>query len=360
MVTSHFVIRFPYFVYVLRATRYGIDMSLPEVTDVRTCGFPGCDEPVDATPGVGRPAGYCTDPAHNRAAAWRARRAEAGRVERTVEDDKLPVDAARLRASMLTAQVAGMVEHLQQQLVVLVDELRTVADPDAAEAQIEAVTADAAEQVATAAARANRAETATRKAEAERAEADAAAEESAPLIDELRIALEALKQRAATLEQDLVIAGEIDARSTAEITALTAQVAAVGAENNATTAQLVDARETLTMTATAKDEAVAAARDAAALASAATTRAEHAETDSANTRDQLDRVRTERESARAEALTLAGRLETIISERDSATAEAARERSYAEQRVTDVREALEQQLSLLRAELEQSRTRERE
>lgn len=38
-----------------------------------------------------------------------------------------------------------MVEHLGQQLTALVEELRTVADPDAAEAQIEFVTTEAAE-----------------------------------------------------------------------------------------------------------------------------------------------------------------------------------------------------------------------
>ncbi|SEN91434.1 hypothetical protein [Cryobacterium luteum] len=335
-------------------------MSIPEITDVRTCGFPGCDEPVDATPGVGRPAGYCTNSAHNRAAAWRARRAEAGRVERTAEDDRLPVDAARQRASVLRSQVAGMVEHLQQQLVVLVDELRTVADPGAAEAQIEAVTSDAAEQVASAVARANRAETATRTAEAERAEADAAAEESAAVVDELRTTLAALEQRAAGLEGDLVAAGENDARKAAEITALTDQVATLTVENAATVAQLAEARELVGTATAAKDGAVVAARDAAAQADAATARAERAETDAASTRELLDQSRTERESARAEALVLTGRLATVNSQRDSAAAEAARERSYAEQRVTDVRDTLEQQLTQLRADLDQSRTTERE
>jgi colicin import membrane protein len=74
-----------------------MDMSIPEVTDVRTCGFPGCDVPVDATPGVGRPAGYCADPAHNRAAAWRARNAVADRADRaertTGSPSTLPVTA---------------------------------------------------------------------------------------------------------------------------------------------------------------------------------------------------------------------------------------------------------------------------
>lgn len=53
---------------------------------------------------------------------------------------------------------------------------------------------------------------------------------------------------------------------------------------------------------------------------------------------------------------LTGQLATAVSERDNAMAEAARERSYVEQRVNDVRNVLEQQLTLLRAELEESRT----
>jgi len=335
-------------------------MSTPVVTDVRTCRFPGCAEPVDAAPAVGRPPGYCTDPAHNRAAAWRARRAEVGQGQSPADDDSLPVDAARQRASMLNAQVAGMVELFQEQLALLVGELHTIADPDAAEAQIEAVKADAAEQVASAAARANRAETAMREAEADRAEADAAATDSAVQVDDLRTALEDLEQRAATLEKDLVIATEDAVRAATEIATLTGQVAALGTENTAMTAQLVDARETLTTTAAAKDEAVSAARDAAVRASSSTARAERADSEAASTRDQLDQARTERESARSEALVLTGHLATAVSERDSAVVEAARERSYAEQRVTDVGAVYEQQIALLRAELEQSRTNGRE
>jgi len=65
--------------------------------------------------------------------------------------EQRPVDAARQRASELHGQVAGMIEHLGQQLQALVVDLRTVGDPEAAELQIEAVTSQAAEQVATAA-----------------------------------------------------------------------------------------------------------------------------------------------------------------------------------------------------------------
>ena len=131
-------------------------------------------------------------------------------------------------------------------------------------------------------------------------------------------------------------------------------------EPAATAVQLAEARELVTMATVAKDEALVAARTAATQADAATARAERAETESVNTRDLLDQTRAERESVRAEALVLTGHLATVVVERDSATAEAARERSYAEQRVTDVRDALEQQLTQLRADLDQSRTSERE
>lgn len=52
---------------------------------------------------------------------------------------------ARQRASEITGQVTGMIELLGQQLTVLVEELRTVRDPEAAEAQIESVTSEATE-----------------------------------------------------------------------------------------------------------------------------------------------------------------------------------------------------------------------
>jgi colicin import membrane protein len=335
-----------------------MEMSAPEITDMRTCSFPGCAEPVDATPGAGRPAGYCADPAHNRATAWRARRVEADKMKLTADDDRLPVDTARQRASALHSQVSGMFEHMQQQMAVLVGDLRTIADPDAAEAQIEAITSDAAEQVASAAARANRAEVATRKAEAERAEADAAAEESDALADELRAALAALELRASALEGELAVASENSRLATAEIVTLADQVAALSDENAEVTVQLAGARELVTTATAAKDDALALARDARVHADAESARAERAETDAARTRDVVAEVRVERESARAEALVLNGHLATAISERDGAVAEIARERSYADQRVIDVRDALENQLTQVCEELEQSRNRE--
>ncbi len=115
--------------------------------------------------------------------------------------------------------------------------------------------------------------------------------------------------------------------------------------SNARLAQLSEARNLITSALAVKDEALAASRDAFAQADAAVARAERAEAEAASTRGRLDQVREERESAREEALVLTGRLATVTSERDNAAAEVARERSYAEQRVTNVKDSLEQQLT---------------
>ena len=71
----------------------------------------------------------------------------------------------------------------------LVNVLRTVADPDADEAHIESVTADAPEQVAAASARASRAEHAQRKAEKGRAEADAGTNQALMLRPQLVLSI---------------------------------------------------------------------------------------------------------------------------------------------------------------------------
>src|SRR6478735_1539357 len=126
-------------------------------TEERICRFPGCRRRAMAgEAGTGRPPEYCDDPRHNRAAAWRARQRQGEHQERA--EETRPVDAARQRASEIGGQVAGMIEHLGQQLASLVEELRMVGDPDAAEAQIESISTEAAEKIAAAAARATRAE----------------------------------------------------------------------------------------------------------------------------------------------------------------------------------------------------------
>ena len=142
-------------------------MSSPTHTHARICRFPDCPRPVVPAESPGRPPEYCDDPAHHRAAAWRERQRRQGASGGP--SDVRPVDAARQRASEIRGQVAGLMEHLEHQLHALVGELRTVADHEAAEAQIDAVTSEAAERVAASLARPSRAEQAQHRAEAERA-----------------------------------------------------------------------------------------------------------------------------------------------------------------------------------------------
>ena len=150
---------------------------MSETATQRMCRYPGCDRPAEpGEPGAGRPPEYCDNPDHTRAAAWRARqRATAGA---SAAEEARPMDAARQRAGLITAQVTGMAEHLVSQMHELLVELRTLADPGAAEAQLEAAASEAAEQVAAANSRAIRSEQALRAAVADKEEADAAALEA--------------------------------------------------------------------------------------------------------------------------------------------------------------------------------------
>ena len=172
----------------------------------RTCRFPGCERPADTSDagGPGRPSEYCTDPAHNRAAAWRARRASRAETQgRAVPDDLgRPVTMARARAGELVDQVTTQTGHLVSALTGVLEELRTLGDPDAAAAQIEAVTTDAEQRVAEALARAARAENAQRTTDAQRREADAAAEEAVDRADTLTRQLQELQDRHQTLEAE--------------------------------------------------------------------------------------------------------------------------------------------------------------
>jgi colicin import membrane protein len=96
-------------------------MSASTDTERRTCRFPGCRRPAAASQaGAGRPPEYCDESAHNRTAAWHARRRlRTEQSGHAAGVEQRPVDAARQRASELHGQVAGMVEHLGQQLQAL-------------------------------------------------------------------------------------------------------------------------------------------------------------------------------------------------------------------------------------------------
>ena len=341
-------------------------------TELRTCRFPGCERPaVSADAGTGRPPEYCDDEGHNRAAAWRARRRLAAEPARSVEDEKRPVDAARQRAGELRGQVAGMVEHLGQQLTSLVEELRTVADPDAAEVQIESVTTEAAERVAAATARASRAEQAQRRAEAERVEADAAATEASDLTEQQQVALAAVQheagERAQLLDQVTTelatvqaAAGAEKIQAQADLTKLRDQLAAVRTRLGETERERDDAATRSEAAFAARAEADERARGAVARADNETARAQRAETDLTVLRDQLEQSRTAHDALREDASSLREHLATAIVERDAARTDAERERTHGEQRVSDLRTTHDQQLAQLRVETAELRQEARE
>lgn len=318
-------------------------------SDVRTCRFPGCDRPAAAgESGSGRPPEYCDDPAHNRAAAWRARQAQRGTVTAPAKVDGRPVDSARQRASEIRSQVSGMIEHLEGQLRVLVEELGTVGDLDAAEAQAESVASDAAEAVASATARATRAEQAQRRAEAERTDADALTAEAIAGSELLEHALveahaaaeaaEAVRLQLVEELADTVAAGAADRESNrvtvaaleTELTTVRGSLAEEQREHAATAARLV------AMTATAAT-AESRATTAVATATAATERAERAEAQVQAERDQVDALRTELSAERDRAGAASSQVAVLTIERDNALAAVIREREYADQRISDLR-----------------------
>jgi colicin import membrane protein len=325
-------------------------MSEPTETERRICRFPGCQRPAAASQaGAGRPPEYCDNTGHNRTAAWHARRRlRTEQSGHAAGVEQRPVDAARQRASELHGQVAGMVEHLGQQLQGLLEELRTVADPEAAELQIEAVTSQAAEQVATAEARASRAEQAQRRVEAERAEADAAAEEASALSEQLRAGLDESGQRLAeaNAERDRVIAELADARATleAEREQSSARLVDLAEQLTTTEARMVEAhagRDAATQRAEAalvsKSEAEERSRNAVERVEAESARAARAEDAVESLRRDLVQAERRATDLREELGDLRGKLATMTAQRDAAVYDAEREKVHGQQRVDDLR-----------------------
>jgi chromosome segregation ATPase len=176
--------------------------------DVPTCAYPGCERPArpGASEGRGSKPKYCGlrgetgEYAHTAMTAFRARaaldRKAAGGAASSTDLDR-PVTMATARASELRTGMLADAERLVQKLTAAAEELRTAANPEAAEAQIEAVQADAATEVA--AARGGLAREAQRRqtAEDEAEEARAAASEMDEQLQAAEAAREQAEQRAA-------------------------------------------------------------------------------------------------------------------------------------------------------------------
>jgi colicin import membrane protein len=334
----------------------------------RLCRFPGCQRPAMASDGgTGRPPEYCDDSAHNRASAWRARQRTGEDAARVAETR--PVDSARQRASEITGQVSGMIEHLGQQLTALVEELRTVGDPGAAEAQIESVASEAAEQVAAANARATRAEQAQRRAEADKDEADAAAEEAvrtgeqltqdlAGVREELAAAKAREDQLARDLEQAQAAAATAQQEAETEIAGLRTGMEAVRVRLNQVEQEGDAATERAAVEEKARVEAERRAAAAESRAESQTARAEREEDAASEARDQLAGARADVEAAREAVAGMRSTAATLTAERDAARADVERERSHGEQRVKDLHDTYTGQITQLRDELTQARAAE--
>jgi colicin import membrane protein len=273
-----------------------------------------------------------------------------------------PVDAARQRASELHGEVADMIEHLGQQLQGLLEELRTVADPEAAELQLEAVMSQAAEQVATAAARASRAEQAQRRAEVERAEADAAAEEASALSQQLRTGLEEARERlaAAEAERDRVIAELADVHAAVDVERqkFAARLADLQEKLTVVEARLVEAlddRDTAIRRAeaaiTAQSEAEERTRNAVERANAESAPTQLAEDRAESSRRALAQADRQGAELRDQVGELRAKLATMTDQRDAAVHDAEREKAHGDQRVDDLRARHEEVNRRMREEL---------
>lgn len=337
----------------------------PAAVEKRTCRFPGCQRPPEAPEAsTGRPPEYCDDPTHNRASAWRARQQVSDTATRVAE--ARPVDSARQRASEITGQVTGMIEHLGQQLSVLLEELRTVGDPEAAEAQIESVSTEAAEQVAAANARATRAEQTQRRAEAQKDEADAAAEEATRASEQSAQELSGVREElhAAQAREERLAAELAEVRAAAAVELGEAQ-----AENSGLQAELESVRVQLERTErdrdtaltrveaeeNARNEAEQRATGAVQRAELEAARADREETAAAEVRAQLESLRAEYDAVREAAGEMRSRVAALTAERDAAKTDVDREREHGEQRVKDLRETYGRQIDQLRDELAQAR-----
>ncbi|GGU34669.1 hypothetical protein [Nocardioides albus] len=346
------------------------------VVDEKRCRFPGCPLPAAAPEsGSGRPPEYCDDPAHNRAAAWRERK----RLQRLVETrdpdaTARPVQAAQQRAAEITTQLTQLADRFLDQLPKALDELRTLGDLTAAEAQIATVQSEAQEQIATASARAVRAEQARRTAEAERDEADAAAaealEESERSAEILREALAATTaaEEARRAAQAALESAESDAAAAAKTASATIASLEKRLEEAATAheglaeklekllaehASAVQRRRSETARADHAEKAMARLQEQLiAEKKAAEKAAASAEATSAGLRTQRDTALEQIDTLRDRLADLRGSEAAAKADRDATRAELDRERAHASARLEDLKAAHQAQVAQLMEQIE--------
>ncbi|MFJ9167310.1 hypothetical protein ACIRPK_34070 [Kitasatospora sp. NPDC101801] len=217
-----------------------------------TCAYPDCvRQPEAKAPGATGPAPkYCDLPEHTALTSFRERkrRSGGGVASKTEEVPTKPVKEAVARATTLRDDVLTAVSRLQVQLDQVVDRLQTMADPEAAAAEIQSITAEQGQKVADAEKaladelrRRLTAEKAQAVAEAGKATAEEAAGEADSLLEQEKTrfkadaerleeektqAIEQATQEAAQRVAELQAAAEAEVaeiRQTAEEAVATAQ-----------------------------------------------------------------------------------------------------------------------------------------
>lgn len=164
------------------------------------CSYPGCTRPRRPDPSTGRPTRYCEQadeaggPVHNRANAWKARRAREGAVTALdSEATAAPVSLARATLDQRLAELPERFADLRHYLDGVVADIRDAGDIEAAGAEVEDAHRDALAKITEAERRTAAAERTARlaherieQAERDREEADLLAEESAAETDRVR------------------------------------------------------------------------------------------------------------------------------------------------------------------------------
>jgi len=193
-------------------------------TNKGLCNYPGCTHPRRPDPATGRPSRYCErdddgGPVHNRANAWKARRAQ--REDATTQEDGLaaPVSMARATLEQRLSELPERVADLRQYFDGVLIGIRAAGDVEAAGAEVEDAHRDALTKVTEAERRATAAERAARSADGnaqvaqqEREEADALAEEAmaeAARVREAAQAEVAQASAAVTLAQQQLAEAEV-------------------------------------------------------------------------------------------------------------------------------------------------------
>ena len=117
-------------------------MAEQQSSTTATCKYPGCQDPPEPASGPGRPPQYCADPGHNAMTAYRERKRLAD-AERGVTTTAEPgtdqhVTMARITGAELLRQMRDLAGTLTATAGRLTGAVATMADPAAAEAEIEA------------------------------------------------------------------------------------------------------------------------------------------------------------------------------------------------------------------------------